>query len=453
MSEKNRYNMTIQLDELTLVVFDTNAWLDLYDVPIVALEEIVNVFRKNKTLFWIPHQVNKEYWLHSNDKKKNIINLFSGARGEAAKVISQSKDKVLQKITTLKNQNHVLDTNFSIVVEEKYKELMDVINQTYEVLDDDYRENIKAITEQDILDLLFEEIYKQDCQKDFTTIEKMKICEEGEIRFKYNIPPGCTDYDKRKDADNSFRKYGDLIIWKELLRKVERKPINTIFVENEKKKDWLSERGGNTLAKVLLEEYEEATEGKGIVEVCDLSNFIEHYGEELGLETSRIEELVKRLKFEKKVYDYVESEKHDIAREELAAEFDDAYSLYEVISVFFDTSVYGGNFQNAENVEIHSIDIESCDIKKEKDSKTITLTSSFEIHGNADIEEYISREVSYSGNSDFSLSGTMKQIFSIIYNDLDTDVKKGFSVIEVEIDYGAILFFNTSETCFVISDE
>ena len=61
------------------------------------------------------------------------------------------------------------------------------------------------------------------------------------------------------DGGDFYRKYGDLIIWKELLRRVTGTKINTLFIEDEKKKDWFSERGGKKLAPVLYEEYDQAT--------------------------------------------------------------------------------------------------------------------------------------------------------------------------------------------------
>ena len=87
---------------------------------------------------------------------------------------------------------------------------------------------------------------------------------------------GSTDEEKKSDFDGGYyyRKYGDLIIWKELLRRVTGTKINTLFIEDEKKKDWFSERGGKKLAPVLYEEYDQATNALGKIEVCNFLAFL-----------------------------------------------------------------------------------------------------------------------------------------------------------------------------------
>jgi hypothetical protein len=59
-------------------------------------------------------------------------------------------------------------------------------------------------------------------------------CEEGQERYKKEIPPGFKDA-KNKDG---VRKYGDLIIWKEMLRFSRSNNINIIFITDDVKADW-----------------------------------------------------------------------------------------------------------------------------------------------------------------------------------------------------------------------
>lgn len=49
--------------------------------------------------------------------------------------------------------------------------------------------------------------------------ETIAIYEEGQLRFKYKIPPGYEDMGKSKNGDFKHQQYGDLLIWKEILQR------------------------------------------------------------------------------------------------------------------------------------------------------------------------------------------------------------------------------------------
>ncbi len=46
------------------IVFDTNAWLDLYTINPIALNEIINGFKGNSKNFWVVNQVYWEFYNH-----------------------------------------------------------------------------------------------------------------------------------------------------------------------------------------------------------------------------------------------------------------------------------------------------------------------------------------------------------------------------------------------------
>lgn len=100
----------------------------------------------------------------------------------------------------------------------------------------------------------------------------MRSKKEGEDRYKRMIPPG---YEDAKQKDGNFlhenieyeRKYGDLIIWKQILDVVSEKKLkNVIFVTDDQKKDWVHKVHGKTIG-VRPELYEEITLNS------DLNNF------------------------------------------------------------------------------------------------------------------------------------------------------------------------------------
>lgn len=66
-------------------------------------------------------------------------------------------------------------------------------------------------------------------------------CEEGENRYKKEVPPGFKDA-KNKDG---VRKFSDLILWKEILRFAAKEKKNVIFVTDDVKADWWETDNGN----------------------------------------------------------------------------------------------------------------------------------------------------------------------------------------------------------------
>ena len=82
---------------------------------------------------------------------------------------------------------------------------------------------------------------------------------EGKIRYEQRVPPGYMDADK-KDGDE-YKKFGDLIIWKDMITKAksEKKPV--IFITDDDKEDWWRKHKGRKLGPrpELLDEFKRET--------------------------------------------------------------------------------------------------------------------------------------------------------------------------------------------------
>lgn len=441
-----KYNLSIAINgENTLVVMDTNAWLNLYNLPIISLKEIVDVLEEYKDIFWIPNQVHKEYYRHAKEKKDTRVSVFKNARAESLQNVETSKQRVTQILKTFLNQSYISSQELKDKLDEKYGEIIDLIKEEYKKYEAEFAEERKIIEDENIVDKLFDLVYEESKQEDFSIVEKMHICEEGEIRYKYQIAPGYTDAEKENDKNDFTRKYGDLIIWKEILKRVSGTCINVIFVQDEKKQDWLAQKGGNVLAPVLLEEYQSATNNSGKIEVCDFIGFLENYGESMGLPVSKVEELTELLRFERRVYQYIIENMHEISQNKIEEFFDDRYSFYEVANQITWNSVYGGSFEDADEFEIDNIEILAPTIYYEKNIKICTINSKFVVHGRAEIKEYISREVSYSGNVELDLSGEMYMDIIIDYSDTTADSDSAYEVANVDIRVSDVTWDNASE--------
>ncbi|NEQ35994.1 MAG: hypothetical protein F6K40_06720 [Okeania sp. SIO3I5] len=76
---------------------------------------------------------------------------------------------------------------------------------------------------------------------DDETLEK--LYKEGETRFNKLIPPGFED--KKKEGN---KKYGDFILWKQILDFAKENSLPIIFIIREKKPDWWNKKNGEIIS-------------------------------------------------------------------------------------------------------------------------------------------------------------------------------------------------------------
>ncbi len=69
-----------------------------------------------------------------------------------------------------------------------------------------------------------------------------KIKKEGESRYKTKTPPGYCDGNQKQDNE-----YGDLFIWKEIIRYAKENDKDVIFVTQDVKEDWWFKEKGKTI--------------------------------------------------------------------------------------------------------------------------------------------------------------------------------------------------------------
>ncbi|WP_423738389.1 PIN-like domain-containing protein [Clostridium algidicarnis] len=105
----------------------------------------------------------------------------------------------------------------------------------------------------DFVKELFDEILIDNSLVPFTQQELYEICEEGEKRYKQEIPPGFKNGAKK----DGIKKYSDLIIWKEILKYASEHEKNIIFVTDDVKRDWWQDGSFHPL---LIEEFEAKTQ-------------------------------------------------------------------------------------------------------------------------------------------------------------------------------------------------
>lgn len=217
-------------------------------------DEWFKIFEALGNRIWIPHQVILEFWrrratlasspdninktrndIETNSTKliRNFNNWISNRHLSAdSEGTAQEFEKVRQLIINIENTIQQMQTLLSDA-EQSHKQRFSP--------NPEYDEIVKKLSEfEEKGTIVIGEEYNQD--------QLRSEIKEAERRFANRIPPGYMDDANQSDAKNkksTDKKYGDYILWKQLLDYAKNKFTNYnnednyfIFVTADRKEDW-----------------------------------------------------------------------------------------------------------------------------------------------------------------------------------------------------------------------
>ncbi len=223
-----------------LIVFDTNILLDLYRVSSDTSKNLMDIIRKLDKRLWIPYQVAFEY----HKELFTVINYQIKKYEETSNTIKTIRERMAEK------RNHpFLPEDLSEKAMSLFNELESYFQHQQKNLQDIVME--ESIKE-DLGDLLEGKV--GDC---FSTKELEDIYAEGVDRYASKIPPGYMDVKNKYGNDV----YGDLVIWKEILKKSLESKCDVIIVTDDVKEDWFLQFKGNNCGPhpSLIKEFKDKT--------------------------------------------------------------------------------------------------------------------------------------------------------------------------------------------------
>lgn len=217
-----------------IFVFDTNILLNLYRYDKSASDDLIKIFNEiyKQKRIWIPHQVGLEF----HQKRIEVILDLNESYSKIKEIIENSFDSAKSKIDGKYHNNHPL-LNL-----EKIKSEIDICKKDIsKAIDKNEKEHPDWIKEDKILDEITK-IFNGNIGEEYTKEKVLEIIKEGIDRFDNKIPPGYKDSSKEGD-----KKYGDLILWFQIIEMAKKckKPI--IFITEDNKSDWWLKPSGNTI--------------------------------------------------------------------------------------------------------------------------------------------------------------------------------------------------------------
>ncbi|WP_108424467.1 PIN domain-containing protein [Flagellimonas amoyensis] len=207
----------------SIFVLDTNVLLNFYRYSTNTVKNYIDALSSIKNKLWLPYQVGHEFHRNRVNEIYNQCKIYN----ESIKELNLIREKF-----TNVHRNPFLDEKHIDNLDKIIEELTATKNYF-----ENLPQNDKMLKEIEIL-------FNKRTSTSLLPEELQLIYTEGAKRFKNNVPPGYMD---EKQKPEEHRKYGDLIIWKEIIKIAKEKKQNIIFVTSEKKEDWWSVINGKLI--------------------------------------------------------------------------------------------------------------------------------------------------------------------------------------------------------------
>lgn len=243
----NYFDTSVLTSEKVLIAFDTNILLNLYRYEKSISDDIINQIKslKENVFFelWLPHQVALEF----NLNRKNVIK-----NQERAVNLIESKFRSFKKdikgLSTVGGKNSELHP--------LKDELISPFNDIDKIIKSHLPKGNNSRGKDSVVKVVYE-LFDGIVGDSYTDEEMTMIDREGEHRYQHNIPPGFED--DAKESVYSYSgikvnaKYGDFILWKQLIDKAILEKLTVVLVTGDEKDDWQCKEFGRVRPELITE--------------------------------------------------------------------------------------------------------------------------------------------------------------------------------------------------------
>jgi hypothetical protein len=250
----------------SLIVLDTNSLFIPYRSKPETCERVFRTLEKFSDRLWIPFQVMLEF-------RKDYLDVISEQKSAYQDIINtlNSNEKKISGEISKYSRHKFIDTK--LIEDQIGKSFSDIIDH----LNKGDNQHPDFRTDDPILDRLMI-LYNGKVGPEYPTERLQQIFNEGKVRYDSKIPPGYKDIDKKTDLE----RYGDLIIWYQIIDHAKSTRMPIIFVTNDDKRDWWWK---DNKGKTYLPKHELTTEIKDKADVSfymySSDGFLQHAQEYL----------------------------------------------------------------------------------------------------------------------------------------------------------------------------
>lgn len=250
-------------------VFDTNVLLNLYRYSEETRNRLLELTSSFKDRVWLPRKVADEFF----DNRLDVL----GKQAEEYDALFKDLEKIDQALRNTR-QHPFVSTSMLENIANLFKTLKSELEDNKDSL-------LIRLSNDEILQRLGD-LFDGKIDSGFTPQELESIYLEGAKRVEKKIPPGFKDAKAKVNCLDDYRIYGDLILWKEILKKSATDRKGIIFVTDDKKEDWWLEAQGRRIGPLpgLIQEFFEETKQSFYMYTVD--RFMEYASKFLNTEVT-----------------------------------------------------------------------------------------------------------------------------------------------------------------------
>lgn len=230
-------------------VFDTNVLLDIYRLPQKVRGELLSTMSALKGRVWLPFQVLLEF----QRRRLGVVSGESKKVRDELENVKKKFDEILAGIDKLKIDERDLGVDVSSL-KQSLSEVKGKVSGAIEGV----LSSLPGISQDDKVRDELDKLFDGRVGVRPSNQEQLdNLCIDGNERYADLVPPGYMDAEKDRNPREAIfvfdglkyeRKFGDLIIWRQLLDRAKTDGWKSIvFVTSDKKEDWWWEEAGKKL--------------------------------------------------------------------------------------------------------------------------------------------------------------------------------------------------------------
>lgn len=237
---------------------DANILLNVYRYPPDARQTLLSILEQIRDRLWVPHQSALEFMKRRCDAMVDQLRAYNSLREALGRV-----EVSLQAFDSFKKRSPVNVGDFLDTV----RQIVDKFSTELAA----HEEHLPVISADDPMLTTIEKLLDGRIGNSFQQARIDDITKEGAIRYSKKIPPGYKDSDKSGDD-----KYGDLVMWYQILEYADQSKKPIIFLTDDKKEDWWWKIGDTTVGPrpELIEECQ--TKSDQTFYMYDAARFVEY---------------------------------------------------------------------------------------------------------------------------------------------------------------------------------
>jgi hypothetical protein len=384
-----------------IVIVDTNGLLNIYRYSTEATEHILKVLDLTVEKVWIPAQVLEEFnnnhrSVVSDEKKK-----FKEVKSEVGRITAYAKNDFEKQFLRFSKFKFPKVTDLHTRIEALINQIIGEASSYEEYISDEIQKNAEMLKQEKVKKFVEQLILSDSVGQPYGLSTLLKIYTEGEQRYKYLIPPGYKDIEKDKTDPTKRKKYGDLLIWKQVLDHAKDKPKPIIFITNDEKEDWWEfdkKQKPTGPRNELLSEFKEVSAHEFIM--MGLNDFIDHL--------SKINRIFD-------IRTHLEMSSENVSRDLIEIKGLDVHLSSSDLQFYL---IHSGELQDhlenaLEDVEIEEYILTHLDINASIEDDHINYTGRFEGVLEATITEGYSKNYNESFAAAIAISGSISLDFKV----------------------------------------